>query len=472
MNYLDSDQVSGKGEKSRFPYATRALIVGLALLLPSVAALAINNPIPGVDIIVKKNPSGIQITTPTGADGAYKLEGLASGSYDLFVAGQRVQTITVGNQGSISGMLSREPDGTASISVIGTASNGARLIRITNVRANANALGKANQPIITKDVDNLTTRQSKVDATTGGIRPILDIDDTHGTDSIVAAPTVGDGKRPLISRVGDPIPVTGLNLPGYPITSITISLPANPDAKVMPPSDVKPGITGGPYLTVELKEVLVSSSKIAENNSPSPANRGIGVAVGDVNGDGRAEMRTARNKPHFESDPELPSKVGDPVPGTELGLEGDPEGVKVSVKTDSTGAFHFDKLPAGKYKLTLPGLPPQSLTVGVDGIAGGKVMKGSDGGMSIFDRWGNSLAVSGSNTENNTAVKAAAKPGPGFIGSGFTGIMGSPVGGIFPGMSPGGAGPLSPSPGLMSPGPMGPGPMGAGPAGPGGAMRR
>lgn len=69
-----------------------------------------------------------------------------------------------------------------------------------------------------------------------------------------------------------------------------------------------------------------------------------------------------------------------PIAGIPVGLEGDPGSVKFSTKTGADGAFNFTKLPAGKYKLKLDGLRDQSLTVGIDGIARGKVMRGSDGG--------------------------------------------------------------------------------------------
>ena len=51
-------------------------------------AMAGNNPIPGVDIIVRSKPGGIAIQVKTGADGTYKFTGLAPGTYDLSTAGQ------------------------------------------------------------------------------------------------------------------------------------------------------------------------------------------------------------------------------------------------------------------------------------------------------------------------------------------------------------------------------------------------
>lgn len=95
--------------------AALALAVGLAGW--GAAALATNNPIPGVDIIVKKDPGGIVASTPTNKDGTYQFIGLAPGKYDLSVAGQRVQAITVGANRSIRGSLTSNDDGTASVTI-------------------------------------------------------------------------------------------------------------------------------------------------------------------------------------------------------------------------------------------------------------------------------------------------------------------------------------------------------------------
>ncbi|UUZ77032.1 carboxypeptidase-like regulatory domain-containing protein [Polaromonas sp. P1(28)-13] len=89
--------------------------------MPGAAALAIGDPIPGIDIVVKClgcTPPFHGIPVPTGANGAYQFKGLAPGNYDLSVAGQRVQTITVDNKGTISGVLSSD-SGKASITFNG-----------------------------------------------------------------------------------------------------------------------------------------------------------------------------------------------------------------------------------------------------------------------------------------------------------------------------------------------------------------
>ena len=68
-------------------------------------AMAGSNPIPGVDIIVRKSPGGIAIQVKTGADGTYKFTGLAPGTYDLLIPGQPVKLVTVGTDGKFSGIV-------------------------------------------------------------------------------------------------------------------------------------------------------------------------------------------------------------------------------------------------------------------------------------------------------------------------------------------------------------------------------
>ena len=286
--------------------------------LPGLAG----EPIPGVDVNLGKNPGGIVASSKTDKQGNFHFDKLPTGDYELIVDGQRVQTITVGENRSISGTLRFETVGSAlrthGLADHGTrlirvdtgdmSDHGTRIIRITNVRANANQIGKANQPIITKDVD---------------------------------------GK--------------------------------------------------------------------------------------------------------------LPGLAGEPIPGVDVNLGKNPGGIVASSKTDNQGNFHFDKLPAGNYQLKLPGLSDQSLTVGADGIAGGKLMRGPDGSISIFDRWGNRTADS-----PKGGGKTAEKPA-GF-GSGNTMGVGPGGMGLGGGMAPPGAGPAM---GGAGPAMGGAGPMG----GPGSAMK-
>lgn len=145
--------------------------------------------------------------------------------------------------------------------------------------------------------------------------------------------------------------------------------------------------------------------------------------------------------------------AGEPIPGVDVKLGKNPGGsIVASSQTDSQGNFHFDKLPAGKYKLSLPGhLFPSiiAVTVGADGsVIGlsqgkGSVMRGSDGTVSIFDRWGNSLGISVSKTDT-PGSKAAGTP----VGFGRGNTPGAGTGmGDGPGMSPG----MSPAHNMGSP---------------------
>ena len=291
-----------------------------------------------------------------------------------------------------------------------------------------------------------------------------------GSNLPTSGDVTGDGRRVAAAvRHEDPNSAIG--------SETTIRGTARPPSKE---GDGKPGITGGPYLTIELKEVLVSSSKIAENNSPSPTNRGVIVGnsqqverLVDTQKPGIRDQGAAGGLisyatalPPKGGDKELPSLAleGSNIPGVDVKLgKNPPGGIVASSKTDVNGVFHFDKLPAGNYELKVPGLPDQLLTVGADGIAGGKLMKGSDGSLSIFDRWGNRTAAS----PKDEGIKAAGTPfgfGSGNTPGAGPGMSAGP--GMGPGMSPGAGSAMG---GPMSPGPS---PMGGGPGGPGAGMRR
>lgn len=267
--------------------------------------------------------------------------------------------------------------------------------------------------------------------------------------------------------------------------------------------ETAPGIVGDPIPGVDYPVNPRPSRKITDNESQKPTDRGIRVEVGDVDGDGRDELSTGHapkkvspgTGPHRslkagEPQPEdvrpgisdqgaaggliayaaapppkdgadkLPGVVGEPIPGVDVKLGKDPGGgIVASAPTGVDGAYQFTGLPAGKYKLTFPGLPAKSITIGTDGKTGGKVL-----------RDGNNVIVTGDFEGSPARSQATANPAPGFLGGGFPGI-GNVMGGIFPGMSLGaggpGAGPMSPAASPMGPG----GP--AGPMGPGaGAIRR
>ena len=182
MNYPDSSTVNTTAKKIRFSSATLALIVGLALLLPGAAALAIGEPIPGIDIVVRKNPGGNIINAPTGSDGTYQLQGLAPGNYDLSVGGKRVQTLRVGSDGSIRGVLSRQPDGKASITFngqVGVVPDGPAGAPVVTTRSNKKAgIAKAGEEPLPDDLPGApisTSRFRRGAAPTVTIRTLLTI---------------------------------------------------------------------------------------------------------------------------------------------------------------------------------------------------------------------------------------------------------------------------------------------------------
>ena len=227
---------------------------------------------------------------------------------------------------------------------------------------------------------------------------------------------------------------------------------------------------------------VAALAEIPAPGRPSPSGQ-AGKAAGEQTSDALSGMRgtpglPSPSGPDIAKAGEAPlpglASPGPPIQGTSVGLEGDPGSIKVSANTDSTGVFNFGKLPAGKYKLTLAGLPPQSITVAADGGIKGIVSRQPDGKASIdFDRQdGIVFVLPWRSTDANPAGrKEATNPGFEPPKSGFAG-MGGGGPGILPDarvwqLMQGQNGPA------MSPGPMGPGPMGAGPAGPGGgAMRR
>jgi hypothetical protein len=76
------------------------VLVGSALLLAQravvgtaapVAAMAIN-PIPGVDVIVKKKPGGTVVRTKSDGSGSFSLDTLAPGNYELEFEGNSLST--------------------------------------------------------------------------------------------------------------------------------------------------------------------------------------------------------------------------------------------------------------------------------------------------------------------------------------------------------------------------------------------
>ncbi len=246
--------------------------------------------------------------------------------------------------------------------------------------------------------------------------------------------------------------------PGAPInTSRSNKKHAIVKAEVPPPDDVLPG---APVSTTR-SNLLVVIAKAGEKPQPDDLPSEANSALASV-----STTRGTAPHPPKSGDKELPGIQGEPIVKIPIGLEGDPGSVKVSTTTGADGSFHFDKLPAGKYKLTLPGLSPQSLTVGGEGIAGGKVMRGPDGSLSlsIFDRWGISVAKP---ADDDVRVKGKAVENPVGFGRGNAGFGGTGHGMMGGGMPPPGAA----MGGAGGPGPMGPGAGGPMGGSPGGAMR-
>lgn len=509
MSYPDSGRVTTPGKKTRFSSAARMLVLELALVLPGAAALA-GEPIPGVDVKLGKNPGGNAVAAPTGADGAYQFKGLAPGNYDLSVAGRLVQTITVGDRGSIGGVLSREPDGKASITFNGQVGVVPDLpsAPINTSRSNKKAgIAKAEEPppdgpanaIVTsrsniKRPSKVAENESPLPADRGITVAPGDVN-ADGVEARKAAPPPKDVK-PGISDQGfagnlsagritgvavDPSDPGGTKTKG----SHTITATYSGDANFTPaPKDkgVLRNVAGnstwtGPILLSkagdstkggipqkELTGTLVIASEANSAMGSEPVSPGTGphrsLKAGEPQPDGHQSVAARKHtalgrvsttrgmveKPGAPNgdEPSVPGIAGDPIPGIPVGLEGEPEGARVgATTTDKNGAFHFDKLPAGKYKLTFPGLPAKSITIGTDGKTGGKVL-----------RDGNNVIVTGDFEGSPARSKASANPVPSFLGGGFPGIgigigIGNVMGGVLPGMGPG---PMSPGAGPMGPG--------------------
>lgn len=78
-----------------------------AFVVGSIASVAVaqqTSPIPGIGIVVKKNPSGSSITLPpTGVDGSFEVKGLSVGLYDVFIGGCAPIPFVVGEHGIVMG---------------------------------------------------------------------------------------------------------------------------------------------------------------------------------------------------------------------------------------------------------------------------------------------------------------------------------------------------------------------------------
>jgi hypothetical protein len=466
---------SAKGKKMR-KSATLLLAVGLALALTGPAAMAAGEPIPGVDIIVKKKPPKTTIVVPVDASGTFSVRLKEPGNYTVSTACRAGGCPPVALSINVAGQaLQPGADGAASYD-FSVGQDGLDLGGQIFVRGA--------QPIIVNG-KRVNPRGVWDDTDIVHVLP--------GTVKLAQPPPnqlaskIGEnGSPPPVERNRLSNPATGGDikptddvLPGAPgntsrVKPVVISTPINKSGGTAPSRD-----GGDVEITKKKKDYdwdeavgdlkkkkdmdwdeAVGDLKKAGGAAPS---RGGGEgaasqATGDVNTI-LAEVSTTRGiaTPPGGGEDELPGLAGpgDPMPGTDVGLDHDPEGVRVSTTTtDGQGAFHFNKLPPGKYKLTVAGQPPRSVAVGADGTLGGSVMRGSDGDLEIFDRWGKLLAVSPPTGEERPSKATAEKPVGGF-GNGLGGVPGmSPGIGPGGGMTPPGAAPgLSPmGPGAMSPG--------------------
>lgn len=59
-----------------------------ALVATATSAFAVNNPIPGIDIIVRKEPGGSAMRVQTGRDGGFTFAKLTPGTYTLTLDGK------------------------------------------------------------------------------------------------------------------------------------------------------------------------------------------------------------------------------------------------------------------------------------------------------------------------------------------------------------------------------------------------
>lgn len=136
-----------------------------------------------------------------------------------------------------------------------------------------------------------------------------------------------------------------------------------------------------------------------------------------------------------------PQAPGRTVAGVQIGIVAESGGAKVSALTDARGAFQFSRLPAGKYNLSIPGEPAQSVMVGPGGALNGDLKLSSAGTLYVTSfSFGAAAPASGS----GTAKRSADFGSTGNLGFG---VGSGPLGGVMPGivtipggaMSPGGA---------------------------------
>ena len=86
----------------------KKIVAGIcAFVVGSVAPVAVaqqTSPIPGIGVVVKRNPGGGAIANqPTGVDGSFEVKGLPMGLYDVFIGSCAPIPFVVGQDGNVMG---------------------------------------------------------------------------------------------------------------------------------------------------------------------------------------------------------------------------------------------------------------------------------------------------------------------------------------------------------------------------------
>lgn len=377
-----------KAAAKLFSPAAFALAVGLACW--GSAALGTSNPIPGIDIIVRKKPGGSIVVTPTSDHSGKFSVKLGSGDYTVSTACKSGGCTPSQLSLNVAGKSYPNADGTMIYEF--TVGKGGIELRGQTLNIDPPKGGGANlpsklSPSYLPDAPEFRTpskfppgsgpvsttvklQQPPPNQLRAGVLPVPGDYDGDGVETRTTNPTNGrDGELPGKKH----------NYKGV-VTLVRGTVP-NPDSGKEAGGDGQNKVWQ--LMQGQTGAVAADPSSGEGDDLPGKKHNFVG-SVTLIRG----------TAPNLNSGGEmLPGKIGDPIPGVPIGLEGDPGSVKVSSKTDGKGAFDFSNLPEGKYKLKLPGLPDQSVIVGREGKVGGNLMKGSDGEMMIFDRWGNLIAT-------------------------------------------------------------------------------
>lgn len=83
------------------------LFLTVALLCWGSVALAASNPVPGVDVVVRKKPGGVAVRVVPNSDGTYQFSSLPPGDYELCVADEPCKSVAVGKQGTLMGQAQK-----------------------------------------------------------------------------------------------------------------------------------------------------------------------------------------------------------------------------------------------------------------------------------------------------------------------------------------------------------------------------